>query len=100
MNHTAVGAQYSTLMPKLVNFVKMLIYVAANNAQRKVTPVFALRLVCSDIVHNNSNFTNFLHSDWLFGRFYTSIKAMRNDWLFGRFYTSIKAMRKNTRFSP
>ena len=32
----------------------------------------------------NSNFTNFLHSDWLFGRLYTSIKAMR----------------KNTQFSP
>ena len=25
---------------------------------------------------NNSNLTNSLHSDWLFGRFYTSIKAM------------------------
>ena len=25
----------------------------------------------------NSNFTNFLYSDWLFGRLYTSIKAMR-----------------------
>ena len=33
---------------------------------------------------NNSNFTNFLHSDWLFGRLYTSIKAMH----------------KNTQFSP
>ena len=33
---------------------------------------------------NNSNLTNFLHSDWLFGRLYTSIKAMR----------------KNTQFSP
>ena len=33
---------------------------------------------------NNSNFTNFLHYDWLFGRLYTSIKAMR----------------KNTQFSP
>ena len=31
----------------------------------------------------NSNFTNFLHSDWLFARLYTSIKAVR----------------KNTRFS-
>ena len=28
---------------------------------------------------NNSNFTNFLHSDWLFGRLYTSIKAMRKN---------------------
>ena len=32
---------------------------------------------------NNSNFTNFQHSDWLFARLYTSIKAVR----------------KNTRFS-
>ena len=31
----------------------------------------------------NSNFTNFLRSDWLFARLYTSIKAVR----------------KNTRFS-
>ena len=30
---------------------------------------------------NNSNFTNFLHSDWLFIRLYTSIKAMcKNTW--------------------
>ena len=35
----------------------------------------------------NSNFTNFLHSDWLFGRLYTSIKAMRKNM-------------KNTQFSP
>ena len=27
---------------------------------------------------NNFNFTNFLHSDWLSGRLYTSIKAMHS----------------------
>ena len=31
---------------------------------------------------NNSNLTNFVHFDWLFGRLYTSIKAMRKDTLF------------------
>ena len=36
----------------------------------------------SNILCNNSNFTNFLHFDWLFERFYTLIKAMRKDTLF------------------
>ena len=34
------------------------------------------------ILYYNSNFTNFLLSDWLSGRLYTSIKAMRKDTLF------------------
>ena len=35
-------SQYSTLMPKIVNFVKILIYVAANDAQRKVASVLCV----------------------------------------------------------
>ena len=31
------------------------------------------------IINNNSDFTNFLYSDWLFGRLYTLIKAMRKN---------------------
>ena len=46
MNHTAIRAQYSTPIPKLINFVKMSIYGAAYDAQRRVTPVLC---VTSDI---------------------------------------------------
>ena len=40
---------------------------------------FINRELSFPLFHYNSNFTNFLHSDWLFGRLYTSIKAMRKN---------------------
>ena len=57
MNHTAIRTQYSTLMSRLLNFVKMLIYVAANDAQRKVTPVLC---VTSSVIVNGEKNTIFV----------------------------------------
>ena len=79
---------YCTILSHLVVYLNTFIDTPLKNQYLTAKHLLSINLLLINqsinVLDNNSNLTYFLHSGWLFGRLYTSIKAMR----------------KNTPFSP